>query len=414
MPSRPLVQVRDDDVLEIAASVRRFATAALGDHDDVEDVTQEAVTRLIDNRWRIDRRAAPGYAIATARSLLAGRRRATELAQRHQHRLIDPSYEPDPADVVLAAEAETALAAAFERLDEADRGLLNAHHVEGLSVATIARLHSSTPGAVAAALARARGRLRLEYCLHSHGRELSDERCRRILSAIATGDGRRQAALGASRHLPRCEDCTVLSAAVTAPDRHRAALGILTALLGLFALLRRLFQTHPVVSTASAGLTGAVVVAAVAYSPHHQAVPAPVAAPPPTTEATASPTPTPPLTGVLDGSRNLLALPAGVPLTTFVGRHVLGRRVRVLAVDADEGFWIGSPAKRIWVQLATHGESPITIKAGNVVDFAGKVEANPAGYAAKVGLTGKEDAAELTRQGVHIQVPVADVARPSP
>src|SRR4051794_31221294 len=145
MPSRPLIQVRDDDVVAIAAAVRRFATAALGDHDDVEDVTQETVTRLIDNRWRIDRRAAPGDAIGPARSWRAGRTGGAELAQRHQHRLHEPAPEPDPADVVLASEAETALAAAFTRLEERDQGLLNAHHVEGLSVAQIARLHSSTP-----------------------------------------------------------------------------------------------------------------------------------------------------------------------------------------------------------------------------------------------------------------------------
>jgi RNA polymerase sigma factor (sigma-70 family) len=410
MMTRPVVQLRDTDVVAIAASVRRYAAAALGDHVDVEDLTQETVGRLIENRWRIDRRTAPGYAIATARSLLVSRSRAVLLAERHQPRLLDLSVEPDPVEVALAAEEESALAAALEQLSARDRDLLMSHHVEGLSAADLAALHSTTPGAIGASLARARGRLRLEYCLQAHRRPLPDQRCRRILTAIATGDGRRQTALGASRHLPTCADCTTLAAAVTAPDRHRAALGILGILAGLFALLRRLVRTHPAVTATGVGVTAAVGAAVLAYSPHHAPPPRVVTA----AFTPAAPTSTPPvrapLTGVISGDLNLLDLPSGRALQSFAGQPVLGRRVPVLAVDADEGFWIGTSSRRIWVELATHGESTLKITKGSRVDFAGSVVANPRGYASRVGVTAAEDAAELDRQGVHLVVPVKDVA----
>lgn len=413
MPSRPAVQLRDTDVVAIADAVRRYAVAALGDSHDVDDVTQETVSRLVENRWRIDRRTAPGYAIATARSLLVSRTREAELADRHQHRLHDPQAAPDPLELALAGEEEAALAAAFAVLDAADRALLTAHHVDGVSSAALAALHSSTPGAISARLARARGRLRLEFCLQAHRRRLPDDRCRRILTAIATGDGRRQAALGASRHLPTCEDCTALAAAVTAPDRHRAALGALGLLAGLFALLRRLIRTHPAASTAGAGVTAAAAVVLVAYAPHHHPTPVHVAA----TAAAPSPvTPAPaPVRasvhlGVISDGANLLTLGAGHPLKDYVGQPVLGRSVRVLAVDANEGFWVGSSQDRIWVELATHGESRFTVKVGRLVDFAGSVVANPPGYPARVGVTAEEDAAELSRQGAHISVPATDIA----
>lgn len=416
MPSRPVVQLRDADVVTIAASVRRYAAAALGDHADVEDVAQETVSRLIENRWRIDRRTAPGYAIATARSLLVSRGRTARLAERHRPRLLDLSADPDPAAVAMAAEEEAALAAALERLSEQDRRLLTAHHVEGLSAGDLAALHATTPGAIGASLARARGRLRLEYCMQAHRRHLSDQRCRRILTAIATGDGRRQTALGASRHLPTCTDCTTLAAAVTAPDRHRAAIGLLGILAGVLALLRRLVRTHPAVSATATAAGAAVVVggALLTSGPHRPTPPrvvtaalvSPVRAPSP---LITSPT-VPRRTGVLSGGLDLLELPSGRTLKSFAAQPVLGRRVPVLAVDADEGFWVGTPGRRIWVELATHGESAVKITAGSLLDFAGTVVVNPPGYAARVGLTAHEDAAQLDQQGVHIAVPVKDIA----
>ena len=409
MPSRPVVLLQDDDVVAVADAVRRYTIKALGDSDEVEDITQEAVTRLIANRWRIDRRTAPGYAIATARSLIVSRQRESDLAERHQHRLHDPVGTDDPEQSALAAEEESILAASFAVLGERDRSLLLDHHVEGLSTVDLARLRQSSPGATGAALARARGRLRLEYCLQAHRRQVKDLRCRSILTAIAVGDGRRQAALGASRHLPTCDDCRTISAALTSPDRHGAMVGLLGLLAGVAALLRRVLTTHPAAAATTGVATASAVAAAVVLLPHGHAAAVPVSLVAVATPVARSASPAP-RHGVISGASDLLELPAATALSSFDGRPVLGRHVPVLAVDADEGFWIGTPRDRLWVQLSTRGESSISVKAGTLIDFAGTVALNPAGYAKSQGVTRAEDAAQLIRERVHIVVPAKDIA----
>lgn len=79
----------------------------------------------------------------------------------------------------------------------------------------------------------------------------------------------------------------------------------------------------------------------------------------------------------------------------------------MLSVPADEGFWVGSSATdRVWVQLTgSAGESPVTVKAGNRISFStGKVVANPAGFAAKVGVDAAEGGAQLDAQKQHIEI----------
>ena len=412
MPSRPVAMIRDDDVVAVAQAVRHYVVSALPDADDADDIVQEAVSRLIANRWRVDRGAAPGYAIATARTLIISQRREDDLNQRHQHRLYEPGAEGDPVQLTLAAEEETILAAAFAVLGDRDQQLLLAHHVEGLSTADVAALRRSTPGAISAALARARGRLRLEYCLQAHRQRVTDPRCRSILTAIAVGDGRRQNSLGASRHLPVCEDCRTLSAAVTAPDRHGAMWGLVGLLAGLYALFRRLVTTHPATATAGGAVTVGTVTTVLLLLPHHHATPPKIA-----TVAVAAVVPSPaPLPaparrhGVISGPYDLLHLPPDADLASYVGRPVLGRSVPVLAVDANEGFWIGTSAQRLWVQLSSRGESAITVKAGTLVDFAGTVVANSPGFASRAGVSKTEDAAELNHERVHLAVAANDIA----
>ncbi len=415
MPSRPVALLQDVDVLAVADAVRRYVASA-GVGNESEDITQETIARLIANRWRVDRRTAPGYAIATARSLIISRQRDEALASRHQHRLLDAAATADPEQNALAAEEEAILSSALAMLSERDQLLLVGHHVEGLSTADLAALRTSSPGAISAALARARGRLKLEYCLQAHRRHVIDPRCRSILTAIAVGDGRRQTALGASRHLPTCEDCRSLASAVTSPDRHGAMAGLLTLLTGGALLLRRLVTTHPAATAAAGVVTAGGVTAAVVLLPQGHAQP-PHAQPPhvqlaavPRTAPTTPPAAPAPRHGVLLGSHDLLDLPAGTPLSSFVGHAVLGRSVPVLAVDANEGFWIGTSNNRIWVQLVTHGESAITVKAGTLIDFAGTVVANGPSYAHKVGVSRTEDATYLTAQKAHLSVPVHDIA----
>ncbi len=58
-------------------------------------------------------------------------------------------------------------------------------------------------------------------------------------------------------------------------------------------------------------------------------------------------------------------------LRSLAGRKVSAEAMPVIAVPADEGFWIAdSTSGRVWVQLDTHGgESKATVKSGDLVTF---------------------------------------------
>jgi len=101
-----------------------------------------------------------------------------------------------------------------------------------------------------------------------------------------------------------------------------------------------------------------------------------------------------------------LASPTG-DLTGFVGRTVTAQRATVESVPADEGFWVGSGTDRIWVQLvAQPGESPFTVRAGELVTFNGQMVAHDDTFGTQLGLAGA-DAAQLAREGAHIEVVAA-------
>jgi hypothetical protein len=81
------------------------------------------------------------------------------------------------------------------------------------------------------------------------------------------------------------------------------------------------------------------------------------------------------------------------------------RSVPVQNVAADEGFWIGTPGDRIWVQLiGPPPESLYKVRAGDKVTFIGKVVAHNSGFAAKVGVDRAEGARSLTAQRAHLEV----------
>jgi RNA polymerase sigma-70 factor, ECF subfamily len=70
------------------------------------------------------------------------------------------ALDPEPGDRVIQAEEHTAVRAAFARLREADRELLELRVVAGLSAEDTARVLGKRPGAVRTAQARALTRLR--------------------------------------------------------------------------------------------------------------------------------------------------------------------------------------------------------------------------------------------------------------
>lgn len=417
MPSRPVLRLlADGDLLATATVVRRYVTSIGLDEDDGDDVVQETVSRLLDNRWRIDRRTANGYAIATARSIVAESRRARALSRRHAPRLVDPVAAPDPFETAALAEEWSTVSAALTTLPPRDRQLLLEHHVDELSVGELASRHGTSPGAVAAALARARGRLRLEYCLQANRRQLTQDRCRQVLTSIALGSLARQRALGAGRHLAACEVCGPLAAVLTSKDRGRAGIGLPLLVIAAWGWLRRSASAHPAVGTATATATvaGGTAVAVILTSAHQPAQLVRSAAL--QQPALAPATTVPPVSGhgLWVHDTDILPGLGRASELSRAGDPVRAVDIAVLAVDADEGFWVGGSAHRMWVQLETRGESPVTVRAGDTVSFSGTIVRSASNFARSAGVTAKEDVRLLNAEQVHIDVSLADLHLSAP
>ncbi len=106
----------------------------------------------------------------------------------------------------------------------------------------------------------------------------------------------------------------------------------------------------------------------------------------------------------------MLPLKAGVgtggSLAAFSGMRAVADHVKVLSVDADEGFWIGTGKNdRIWVQLVgPPPESPYHVRKGDEISFTAPVVAHSSRFAHTVGVNRSEGAALLTAQGQHLAV----------
>lgn len=362
---------------------------------DVEDVVQEAMTRLLENRLRLEPEAWGSYAVVSAGRLLRDRERAHAVQQRHVHRLHTPDLVPGPEEQVLSDEEHTALRRAMTHLDPEDVRLLNAHY------GSPDRSHRSIAPATAARLARVRAKLRVAYVLE-HGRlPLPTQRCRPVLEAVSTGDRRRQERIGAGRHLLACPACTSYAPALVERQRAIAALhplGWLAVGAGAaWGALRR----NPGRAAAGTTLAGAAMVGgALLLAP---ADPAP--APSPSQAAAAAPAPTvpsPAAAGLLTIAGDpALPLPAALPTGPAVADEV-----PVHEVATDEGFWIGTgPGQRVWVELAGPDESPVQVRAGDLVSFTGEAVGSEADYAERIGLRADQGSAELAELGVHLAVP---------
>lgn len=214
------------DLRAVLRAVRRVAAASAP--GDVEDVVQETAARLWAVRWRVERRSLQGYGVAVARNLLSSAQRQRELHDRYAARMSETVGPDDPAAGLLREEEHAALRAALGDLRPEDRDLLVEHELRGVELAELARRRGTSPGAVAARLARARARLRVRHLL-AYGRVRPPTPCcRPVLDAISLGDRSRQRALGASGHLAACRSCADLAeplrAVRTAGGRaHRSA-----------------------------------------------------------------------------------------------------------------------------------------------------------------------------------------------
>jgi RNA polymerase sigma factor (sigma-70 family) len=417
MTVQPAAQpVSEPDLLALAPELRRVATTRLQNPEAVDDVVQEALARLWEVRWRLDRQCAVAYGIVTVRNLATSEARAEDVQRRHAHRLAEPTSIDSAETAVLASEEHTAMAAALANIPASERRLLIEHEVLGVPTSGAALQEKTTTGAVAARLSRARARLRLEYVLAFRRIELPTPRCRPVLMAISLGDRRRQATLGAGRHLIDCRTCAELADPLGRRSRTLTGLLVLP-LLDVWRRAWKWLREHPFASWAAAGAGAAAVTTTLVVAPWQQPIPtsqpaphAVTSAPSPPAEAPA-PIAVPTGPALIVGNETVLPRQTVGPLHAYVGLPAVADRVPVLSVDADEGFWIGwTPEARIWVQLETPTESPVQVSVGQLVSFhTGRIVAHDTAYIDTL-VTEAEGAAELMEQGAHISVPLQDLS----
>lgn len=213
----------DDDIVGLLPVVRQVVAARIKDPHVVEDLVQETLARVVASRERVTGEDLAPYAAVTARNLVASYAERNDRARAKAHLLVDVDVSERPGEGLLRQEDRTAVQAALVRLPEAERELLVGHEVYGETTAVLAEKRGSTPGAVAAQLARIRAQLRVEYLLVHEGVEPPTEQCRPVLKALSAGDRRRARELDAHGHLLGCSTCTRLSEALSTRRSTRAA-----------------------------------------------------------------------------------------------------------------------------------------------------------------------------------------------
>jgi RNA polymerase sigma factor (sigma-70 family) len=392
----PISDTRQQDLLALTPLIRRVVAARVRDPQVVDDLVQETFARLLQAGPRLDDGALAPFAVVLARNVAVSFVRGRFTEARHLHRLVELTVPDRPEERALRQEEARAVSEGLARLPARERSTLVANEVEGADTATLAAELGSTPGAVAAQLARARAKLRVNYLLAFRGVDLPTDRCRSVLNALSAGDRRRQRALDAGGHLLDCEVCASLSEPLT--ERRRALAGLLP--LGLVKPLEGLrawVRNHPVQATAGTGaVVGAALLAAQLLG----------GAPPPQPPVAA------PTTTVIPGDltltsqgRAILPLTGRPPLSRYAGDPVRAQGVRVQQVAADEGFWVGtSPRDRVWVQLTGTRESRRRVQRGDQVSFTGRMVEHQPGFARRVGVTAREGAGLLDQQGYHVEV----------
>jgi len=213
----------DDDIVGLVPVVRRVVAARIRDPYLVEDLVQETLARVVASRDRVEGNDLAPYAVVTARNLIASHAERSDRARRNAHLLVDVDLSERPGDGLLRQEDRSAVQMALAHLSEAERELLVAHEVQGASTSALAEHRGTTPGAVAAQLARTRAKLRVEYLLIHEKVDPPTDQCRPVLRALSAGDRRRARELDAGGHLLACAVCSRLTAALngqraTRPD----------------------------------------------------------------------------------------------------------------------------------------------------------------------------------------------------
>jgi RNA polymerase sigma factor (sigma-70 family) len=201
-----------ESMADLLPVIRRVVAARVRDPAQVDDLVQETLARVMAARSRVEGDTLAPYAVATARNLVVSAAQREQRAWRSAHLLVDRDGGPPPPEdeAVRRADAEV-VDRALSRLPPADREMLLAHEVEGRETGALAADRGSTPGAVAARLARTRARLRVEYLLAQGEADPPTDRCRPALLALSAADRRRQTELDVTGHLLSCDFCAELS-----------------------------------------------------------------------------------------------------------------------------------------------------------------------------------------------------------
>jgi RNA polymerase sigma factor (sigma-70 family) len=393
-----------EDVVAIEPVIRRVVAARVANPSDIDDLVQDCLERLLGAHDRLAPETVLPYGIVTARNMVSSHMR-TAARRATAAPLIADLREPDrPEDGLLAGEAHTAMDTALNQLSAQERADILAYY-DAVPATHGEAVEAS--GALRVRMARIRAKLRLEYLLAFRHAELPSEQCHRVLLAVSAGDTRRQRQLQAGQHLLHCPACATLSEPLS---KRSAALTAFTVPVALLAQLAAKARAHPAQAGASAAAgTAAVATAVIVGSGMLSASPAPARHHPPATPvSTLRPSPSPsPQATIVRLSIGGQVVTATRPVRAMVGRHADAAGVTVQSTVTHNGFWIGSPALRMWVQLEGPLR-PLHIVAGDHLRFTGTVAANGSTYPAQAGLRGP-DAALLKRQGAHLDVETTDI-----
>lgn len=378
------------DIAVLEPVVRRVVGARMTDPDQVDDLVQETLARVLQSQRSLEGGALVAYAVVSARNLVASEGRSEHRRDRLRARLADLSEPEVPEDAVVANEERRAVRDALRRLSNDERTSLLAHEVEGKDHAALARELQATPGAVSLRLFRARAKLRVEYLLALCRVQPPTPACRPVLLALSAGDRRRQHDLDAAEHLLSCESCAALSQDLIERQRPLPAVWPLLPLAGLGRWLRSRFR-GPRVRTTTAGVTAAgaaVAIFLVALSEDPAAC-----------------------GGRLTMDGDAVALSDTDRLAQMAGGPVEGSNLPVESVPANEGFWLGCADGRVWIQLMGVGESRERFTPGQRLDFNGTLVSHPDDFSTSAGVNESQGATELDRQRIHVEVRYSDVRR---
>jgi RNA polymerase sigma-70 factor (ECF subfamily) len=150
-------------VLEQKDRLFGYATMMLRDPAEAQDVAQETLVRLWQNRQQVDGAGARAWLKRTAHNLCIDRlrrRRTRSEIDGDVDRETRPDGEPGPQRLAASAELGRHIERCLGQLGEADRAVLVLRDVEGLPYDEVARVLDLPLGTLKARLHRARHNLR--------------------------------------------------------------------------------------------------------------------------------------------------------------------------------------------------------------------------------------------------------------